>query len=172
MKPNTTRTACFLILSLSLVLVTAQGISSNYFKLWAEGSQSSNNEKPRIIEIQDDSQSGIYTSPSHIRKEPEGTNQSTNDLPDVSSQKESEGTNQTGNGVQGGVLGDETVSESTNQTDGGVTDDEESSENTNQTGETEDQTNNQEANIQNNSLVWTCTRKRKKSVEFIQTRTG
>jgi len=55
MKPNTTRTACFLILGLSLVLVTTQGISSNYFKLWAEGSQSSNNEKPRIIEIQDDS---------------------------------------------------------------------------------------------------------------------
>ena len=153
MKPNTTRTACFLILSLSLVLVTTQGISSNYFKLWAEGSQSSNNEKPRIIEIQDDSQRGIYTSPPHIRKE-------------------SEGTNQTGNGVQGGVLGDETVSESTNQTDGGVTDDEESSENTNQTGETEDQTNNQDANIQNNSLVWTCTRKRKNSVEFIQTRIG
>ncbi|MDW0170132.1 MAG: hypothetical protein QOA14_02500 [Nitrososphaeraceae archaeon] len=55
MKPNTTRTACFLILSLSLVLVTAQGISSNYIKLWAEGLQSSNNEKSRIIEIQDDS---------------------------------------------------------------------------------------------------------------------
>jgi hypothetical protein len=55
MKPNTTRTPCFLILSLSLVLVTAQGISSNYIKLWAEGLQSSNNEKPRIIEIQDDS---------------------------------------------------------------------------------------------------------------------
>ena len=55
MKPNTTRTACFLILSLSLVLVTAQGISSNYIELWAEGLQSSNNEKPRIIEIQDDS---------------------------------------------------------------------------------------------------------------------
>ncbi|MDW0193865.1 MAG: hypothetical protein QOA19_06450, partial [Nitrososphaeraceae archaeon] len=55
MKPSTTRTACFLILSLSLVLVTAQGISSNNFKLWAEGLQSSNNEKPRIIKIQDDS---------------------------------------------------------------------------------------------------------------------
>lgn len=122
MKPNTTRTACFLILSLSLVLVTAQGISSNYFKLWAEGLQSSNNEKPRIIKIQDDSQSGIYTSPPHIRKESEGTNQSTNDLPDVSSQEESEGTNQTGNGVQGGVLVGETASESTNQTDGGITD--------------------------------------------------
>ena len=118
MKPNTTRTACFLILSLSLVLVTSQGISSNYIKLWAEGLQSSNNEKPRIIEIQDDSQSGIYTSPPHISKESEGTNQSTN----VSSQEESEGTNQTGNGVQGGVLVGETASESTNQTDGGVTD--------------------------------------------------
>ena len=41
MKLNTTWTACFLVLSLSLVLVTAQGISNNYFKLWAEGSQSS-----------------------------------------------------------------------------------------------------------------------------------
>ncbi|MGB8573806.1 MAG: hypothetical protein WCD19_05050, partial [Nitrososphaeraceae archaeon] len=68
--------------------------------------------------------------------------------------------NQTGNGVQGGVLVGETASESTNQIDGGVTDDEESSENTNQTGETEDQTNNQDANIQNNSIVWTCIRKR------------
>lgn len=63
-----------------------------------------------------------YTSPPHIRKESEGTNQSTNDLPDVSSQEESEGTNQTGNGVKGGVLVGETAYESTNQTDGGVTD--------------------------------------------------
>ena len=91
-----------------------------------------------------------YTSPSDISKESEGTNQSTNDLPDVSSQEDSEGTNQTGNGVQGGVLGGETGSESTNQTDGGVTDDEVPRENTNQTGETEDQTNNQDVNIQNN----------------------
>lgn len=52
--------------------------------------------------------------------------------------------------MQGGVLGGETGSESTNQTDGGVTDDEVPSENTNQTGETEDQTNNQDVNIQNN----------------------
>ena len=117
--------------------------------MWAEGSQSSNNEIPGIIEIQDNSESGIYI-PSDISKESEGTNQRTNDLPDVSSQEDSEGTNQTGNGVQGGVLGGETGSESTNQTDGGVTDDEVPSENTNQTGETEDQTNNQDVNIQNN----------------------
>jgi response regulator RpfG family c-di-GMP phosphodiesterase len=63
MKQNTTRTACFLILSVSLVLVTAQGISNNYFKSWAQVSQSSNNEIPRIIEIQDNSENGIDISP-------------------------------------------------------------------------------------------------------------
>jgi len=138
MKQNTTRTACFLILSVSLVLVTAQGISNNYFKSGAQVSQSSNNETPRIIEIQDSSENGIDISRPDISKETEGTNQSASNLPDVSSQGESEGTNQTGAGVQAGVLGGETGSESTNQTDGGVTDDQESSENTNQTVETED----------------------------------
>ena len=63
MKQNTTRTACFLILSVSLVLVTAQGISNNYFKSWVQVSQSSNNEIPRIIEIQDNSENGIDISP-------------------------------------------------------------------------------------------------------------
>jgi CheY-like chemotaxis protein len=63
MNQNTTRTACFLILSVSLVLVTAQGISNNYFKSWAQVSQSSNNEIPRIIEIQDNSENGIDISP-------------------------------------------------------------------------------------------------------------
>jgi hypothetical protein len=134
----------------SLVLVTAQGISNNYFKSWTQVSQSSNNETPRIIEIQDSSENGKDISPPDISKESEGTNQSTSVLPDVSSQGESEGTNQTGAGVQAGVLGGETGSESTNQTDGGVTDDQVSSENTNQTGETEDHTNNQNVSIQNN----------------------
>ena len=52
-----------MILSVSLVLVTAQGISNNYFKSWAQVSQSSNNEIPRIIEIQDNSENGIDISP-------------------------------------------------------------------------------------------------------------
>jgi DNA-binding NtrC family response regulator len=45
------------------VLVTAQGISNNYFKSWVQVSQSSNNEIPRIIEIQDNSENGIDISP-------------------------------------------------------------------------------------------------------------
>ena len=86
MKPNPSRTACFLILSLSIMsimLVTAQGISNNYFNFWAEGSQSSKNEMPRIIEIQDNSENGIEISPPDVSKESEGTNQSMSNLPGV-----------------------------------------------------------------------------------------
>lgn len=86
MKPNRSRTACFLILSLSIMLVTAQGISNNYFNFWAEGSQSSKNEMPRIIEIQDNSENDIEISPPDVSKESEGTNQSMSNLPGVSSQ--------------------------------------------------------------------------------------
>lgn len=137
-----------MILSLSIVLVTAQGISINYINFWAEGSQFTNNEAPSVIGIQDDSENGTEISPPDIGKESEGTNQSLSDLPDVSSQGDSESNNQTHNGVSDGLLSGEEDSEVTNQTDSGVPDEEES---INQTVDTEEnQTNNQDINIQNN----------------------
>ena len=100
------------------MLVTAQGISNNYFNFWAEGSQSSKNEMPRIIEIQDNSENDIEISPPDVSKESEGTNQSMSNLPGVSSQGDTE-SNQTGGGSPDGQLSGETGSEGTNQTDSG-----------------------------------------------------
>lgn len=132
------------------MLVTAQGISNNYFNFWAEGSQSSKNEMPRIIEIQDNSENDIEISPPDVSKESEGTNQSMSNLPGVSSQWDTE-SNQTGGGSPDGLLSGETGSEGTNKTDSGTPDEGESSESTNQSVETQEQTqNNQDVNIQNN----------------------
>ena len=92
------------------MLVTAQGISNNYFKLWAEGLQSSNNEKPADYKKYKMTLRVAYIHPlPTLEKNLKVPIKVTNDLPDVSSQEESEGTNQTGNGVQGGVLVGETV---------------------------------------------------------------
>jgi hypothetical protein len=149
MKPNTSKTICFLILSLSFMLLTTLGISNNYFKFSAEGYRSSGSEIPKIIEIQDNSENGIEISPPDISKEPEGVNnQSMSDLPGGSSQGDSVG-NQTSNGVSGGLLSNETGSESSNETSIGIPDDDESSQTTNQTVDTDQtQINNQDINIE------------------------
>ena len=150
MKLNPIRTVFFVILSLSIVLVTAQGISINYINLWAEGSQFTNNEAPRVIGIQDDSENGTEISSPGIGKESEGTNQSLSDLPGVSSQGGSVGNNQTGNGLTGDALSSETGSAS-NETGSGVPGESESSQTTNQTVDTQQtQTSNQDVNVQTN----------------------
>ena len=139
---------CILILGVSFVLVTTQGISNNYFKFSAEGFTSGN---------------GIGISPPDINIESDSNNKNVSDLPDlVGGQGNSESSNETGNGLTGdllssessdssnetddGLTGDllssESTSESSNETDGGG-----SSESTNETGETQDQTNNQDVNI-------------------------
>ena len=136
------------------MLVTTQGISNNYFKFSAEGYRSSGSEIPRIIEIQDNSENGIDISPPDVSKESkEGSNQSMSDLPGGSSQGVSEG-NQTSNGVSGGLLSNETGSESSNETGSGVPGDSESSQTTNQTVDTQQtQTSNQDVNVQTNQTT-------------------
>lgn len=153
MKLNPKRTTCFLILSLSFVLVTTQGISINFSNFSAEGSQLLKNEVPRIIEIQGDkNDDAMEITVPEINKESEGTfegtNQSLNNLLGSSNQGDTEGANQTNGGFTGGLLSDETMSEGTNQTDTD-TSDEESNGNTTQTEQTEDKTNNQDVNIKN-----------------------
>ena len=133
---NTGKTVSILVLSLSFVLVTTQGISTNYFKYTAEGSNSEN---------------GIEISPPDISKLSEGgNNQSMSDLPGVGSQGGSVGNNQTGNGLTGDTLSSETGSGS-NETGSGVPGDSESSQTTNQTVDTQQtQTSNQDVNVQTN----------------------
>jgi hypothetical protein len=127
------KTVSILVLSLSFVLVTTQGISSNYFKYSAEGSNSGN---------------GIGISPPDINIESDNKNAS--DLSGViGGQGNSEGSNETGNGLTGDLLSSES-SESSNETGDGGSGDGESSESTNETGETEDQSNNLDVNINNN----------------------
>ena len=148
---KTSKTVSILVLVLSFVLVTTQGISNNYFKYSAEGYQSSRSEVPRIIEIQDNSENGIDISPPDVSKESEeSNNQSMSDLPGVSSQEGSVGNNQTGNGLTGDTLSSETGSAS-NETGSGVPGDSESSQTTNQTVDTQQtQTSNQDVNVQTN----------------------
>jgi hypothetical protein len=132
---STSKTVFILVLSLAFVLVTTQGISNNYFKYSAEGSNSGN---------------GLGISPPDINIESEGSNNVT-DLPDViGGQGESEGSNETDGGLTGDLLSSEASSEGSNETDNGESDDGGSSESTNETGETVDQTNNQDVNINNN----------------------
>ena len=129
----TSKTIFILVLSLSFVLVTTQGISSNYFKYSAEGSNSGN---------------GIEISPPDINIESDNKNAS--DLLDViGGQGDSEGSNETGNGLTGDLLSSES-SESSNETGDGESGDGGSSESTNETGETEDQNNNLDVNINGN----------------------
>lgn len=136
MKPNTSKNVCILILSLSFVLVTTQGISYNYFKYSAEGSNSGN---------------GIGISPPDINIESDDNNKNVSGLPDlIGGQGDSEGSNETGNGLLGDVLSSNTSSETSNETGNGDSDDGGSSESSNATGETEDQNNNLDININNN----------------------
>lgn len=73
------------------------------------------------------------------------------DLPDIiGSQGDPEDDNETDNGLVCGLLSSKTGSEGSNETDNGESDKSESSENMNVTGESEDQTNNLDVNINNN----------------------
>jgi hypothetical protein len=140
---NTAKKVSILIVSLSFLLVTTQGISNNYLKFSAEGSQYSDHKAPQIIEIQDNSENGIDidNSPPDTSTESEGTgsegnNQSMSDLSGISSQGGSVGNNQTGNALSGNTLSSETGSAS-NETGGGVMGESESSQTANQTVDTE-----------------------------------
>ncbi len=133
---NTSKTVSILILSLSFVLVTTIGISNNYLKYSVEGSNSGN---------------GIGISPPNINIETDDNNKNTSDLPDlIGGQGDSEGSNETDNGLTGDLLSSETSSESSNETDNGDTNDGGSSQSTNETGETEDQNNDLDININGN----------------------
>jgi hypothetical protein len=129
---STSKTVSILVLSLSFVLVTTQGISSNYFKYSAEASNSGN---------------GIEISPPDINIGSDDDNKNASGLPEViGGQGDSEGSNETGNDLTGDLLS----SESSNETGNGESDDGGSSQSTNETGETEGQTNNLDVNINNN----------------------
>jgi hypothetical protein len=156
--------ACFSILIVSISFVFAQGISSNYLSLTAEGSQFLKNDVASIIGVQDNSDNGIESSAPDVYIESEGTNQSTGGLPDTSSQGGSGLNNQTG-----GSLGDTLSSQAgsgSNETGSGVPGDIESSQTANQTVDTEQtqttdqtvntnqtQTSNQDVNVQTNVNV-------------------
>ena len=132
---NTSRTAFILILSVSFVLVTTQGIAINYSKYSAEGSNSGN---------------GIGISPPDINIETDSDNNNATDLPDViGGQGDSEGGNETANGLTGNLLSSES-SESSNETGDGESDDSGSSKSTNETGETGSKNSDLDVNINNN----------------------
>jgi hypothetical protein len=134
--------AYFSILIVSISFVFAQGISNNYLSLSAEGSQFLKNDVASIIGVQDNPDNGIESSPPDVDIESEGTNQSTGDLSNTSSQGGSGGNNQTG-GLVGDTLSSQAGSGS-NETGSGVPGDSESSQTTNQTVDTEQtQTTNQ-----------------------------
>lgn len=134
MKSNTGNSIYILILGVSFVLVTTQGISYNYFKYSAEGSNSGN---------------GIGISPPDINIGTDDNNKSVSSLPDILGGGDSESSNETDNGLTGDLLSSETNSESSNETDNGDSDDSGSSESTDETSDTEDQTNNLDININN-----------------------
>src|SRR5918995_1074652 len=97
---HTSKNICILILSLSFVFVTTQGIAINYFKYSAEGSTGN----------------GIEISPPDINIGSDGDNNNASDLPDVvGGQGETEGSNETGDGLTGDLLRSES-SESSNET--------------------------------------------------------
>lgn len=128
---NTSKTVSILVLSLSFVLLL--GFSYNYFKYSAEGSNSEN---------------GIGISPPDINIETDDGNKTLTELPNIiGGQGESEGINETDNGVLGDVLSNDA---SSNETDNGDSDDGKSSENTDQSGESRDQTNNLDVDIDGN----------------------
>jgi hypothetical protein len=132
-KPTSSKSAGFLILILSIILVV--GISNNYLNSSAEGSQFLTNAVPKVIGIQDE---GIeMPSPNELGNTTEGSS----DLPDVTNQG-----NETTGGVTDGLSSGESLSGDANQTEGSVTLNEESDLGTNQTGQTEDQVTNQNVN--------------------------
>jgi hypothetical protein len=170
------RTACFLILSLSIVFVASQGTSSSYMnKSWADVPLNLDDIlKNYYIKIQEKSENGIEISPD-LSQGSQGANQTGSDLTGqaLSGEENSQAANQTGSDLAGQALSGEEDSEDNNQTSteatggqalSGEEDSEdnnqtstqtagesESNQNINQTIETQQQTqNNQTVNIQNN----------------------
>jgi len=170
------RTACFLILSLSIVFVASQGTSSSYMnKSWADAPLNLDNIlKNYYIKIQDKSENGLEISPD-LSQGSQAANQTGSDLTGqaLSGEENSQAANQTGSDLTGQTLSGEENSEDNNQTSTEATSDQtlsgeensednnqtstqtagesESNQNTNQTIETQQQTqNNQTVNIQNN----------------------
>ena len=127
---------CFSILIISVSFVFAQGISSNFLILSAEGSQNIMSEIPKVIPIQDNSDDG---------EEPEDYQNSDNLLGN---------SNEDGNETGGLLTGGESTSRNTNQTESDVTIDQALDENNNQTVESENQVNqNVNVNQTNNQNV-------------------
>ena len=127
------RTACFLILNFSIVLVASAGTLNSYMnKSWAETPLTLDDIlKNYYIKIQEKSENGLEIS-SELSQD-------------------SEGANQTGSDLTGQALSSEEDSEGANQTSTQATGESESNQNINQTIETQQQTqNNQTVNIQNN----------------------
>jgi hypothetical protein len=148
------RTACFLILSFSIVLVALAGTLNSYMnKSWAETPLTLDDIlKNYYIKIQEKSENGLEIS-SELSQDSEGANQTGSDLTGqaLSSEEDSEGANQTGSDLTGQALSSEEDSEGANQTSTQATGESESNQNINQTIETQQQTqNNQTVNIQNN----------------------
>jgi len=148
------RTACFLILNFSIVLVASAGTLNSYMnKSWAETPLTLDDIlKNYYIKIQEKSENGLEIS-SELSQDSEGANQTGSDLTGqaLSSEEDSEGANQTGSDLTGQALSSEEDSEGANQTSTQATGESESNQNINQTIETQQQTqNNQTVNIQNN----------------------
>jgi cobalamin biosynthesis protein CobT len=141
------RTACFLILSFTIVLVASAGILNNYMnKSWAYAPLTLDDIlKNYYIKIQDKSENDLEIS-SEIGQDSEGANQTGSDLTD-----QALSANQTGSDLTDQALNGEEDSEDNNQTSTQATGESESNQNNNQTIETQQQTqNNQTVNIQNN----------------------
>ncbi len=132
------RTACFLILNFSIVLVASAGTLNSYMnKSWAETPLTLDDIlKNYYIKIQDKSENGIEISPD-FSQDSEGDNQTGSDMTGqaLSGEENSEGNNQTSTGQ---ALSGEENSEGNNQTSTEATSDqtlsgEENSEGNNQT---------------------------------------
>jgi hypothetical protein len=170
------RTACFLILSFSIVLVASAGTSNSYMnKSWADAPLTLDDIlKNYYIKIQDKSENGSEISPD-LSQGSQAANQTGSDLTGqaLSGEENSQAANQTGSDLTGQALSGEEDSEDNNQTSteatGGqalsgeedsednnqtstqATDESESNQNINQTIETQQtQTSNQDVNVQTN----------------------
>lgn len=136
--------ACFSILIISLSFVFAQGISTNYLILSAEGSQSIIDKTLKVIPIQGNSDNG---------EKSEYSENSENVLGDTNEG----GSNETGD-QSNGLTGGESFSGNTNQTQSDVTSDQVLDQNANQTVQSQsevnqnvNQTTNQNVNVNQTS---------------------
>ncbi len=135
------RTACFLILSFSIVLVASAGTLNSYMnKSWADAPLTLDDIlKNYYIKIQDKLGNDLEIS-SELSQDSEGANQTGSDLTGqaLSGEEGSEGANQTGSDLTGQALSGEEGSEGANQTGSDLTGQalsgEEGSEGANQTG--------------------------------------